>query len=519
MNRPTILYKYASMSSAIKILKNEAVLLNSPVNFNDPFDSQIKITEEEENKVIELTINYFTFKIFCDFVERKDIKLKPSQKLLFKTIQLEVATYKKMIKKVKSYNYLPYFNEMAQYFSEINDDLKEAIAAAKDKFNKEIKPSLEAMRNKARISCFSTKNDSILMWSHYADSHKGVCFEFEETRPFFKKINYSSQKTLLNLYDAVSRALAFDFLGEKLTYQDKVFFDIMLKPLYTKSLEWTYENEVRCLLSDTEFNNPDIFYDDDKMLLKMKIKKIYIGAKAEGANLEELIFYANNRKIPVVFMKEDEENYFIVPDPEKKAPGKIQGIPSRNVIEILDNEIENCLRNEAYVSAVFCALSIPGIMGNVNYPELSYKDAYIRWYQDCLGQYDDSGTKNMPYITGDVCYNLKESMHNLCSNTGVIGDYGKFRIDGSVLKIEDKNHFDMYSNEAALVRNSSGIEKAIFEISIRDLCFKVLLLAKKDIEKNPDLITKLPKLNLRYFNKEIDAMNERNIMARNYYLK
>jgi hypothetical protein len=29
------------------------------------------------------------------------------------------------------------------------------------------------------IYCVSTNYDDVLMWSHYADSHKGICLEFD----------------------------------------------------------------------------------------------------------------------------------------------------------------------------------------------------------------------------------------------------------------------------------------------------------------------------------------------------
>ena len=35
---------------------------------------------------------------------------------------------------------------------------------------------IEQNRMTMGISCFSEKEDSILMWSHYADNHKGWAF-------------------------------------------------------------------------------------------------------------------------------------------------------------------------------------------------------------------------------------------------------------------------------------------------------------------------------------------------------
>jgi hypothetical protein len=33
-------------------------------------------------------------------------------------------------------------------------------------------------RNLVRVSCFTTNPNSVVMWSHYANEHKGICVEF-----------------------------------------------------------------------------------------------------------------------------------------------------------------------------------------------------------------------------------------------------------------------------------------------------------------------------------------------------
>ena len=310
------IYKYTSIDSALKIIKSNQVLLNTPNNFNDPFDSLMNVSEEEKKRVFNLIISYYAFKEFCIFVNRKDIKLTPSQKELIKDVRKMISMTTKIIKETKQYNEMPGFTEMASFFSSINKNLSIAIEDAKDKLYNEIIPDIEATRSKARISCFSKRNDSILMWSHYANSHKGVCLEFEENREFFREVIYSTKRPKLSLYDATARALAFDYIGEKLTYQDKEFADKMLKPLYTKSTDWSYEKEIRCILSDTEPNTLGYSFDGKNNYIKMNITKIYIGSKAEHNDLKELIILAKERKIPIVYMKEAKDEYLIVPNNE-----------------------------------------------------------------------------------------------------------------------------------------------------------------------------------------------------------
>src|SRR4030043_288985 len=38
------------------------------------------------------------------------------------------------------------------------------------------------LRKDTGMICFSTRNDDILMWSHYAGSHNGICIEFGLTQ-------------------------------------------------------------------------------------------------------------------------------------------------------------------------------------------------------------------------------------------------------------------------------------------------------------------------------------------------
>ena len=36
----------------------------------------------------------------------------------------------------------------------------------------------DIMQDTVLVGCFSERNDSLLMWSHYADEHRGLCFGY-----------------------------------------------------------------------------------------------------------------------------------------------------------------------------------------------------------------------------------------------------------------------------------------------------------------------------------------------------
>jgi len=83
------------------------------------------------------------------------------------------------------------------------------------------------------IYCLTSSNSNILMWSHYADEHKGYCLEFaaSDTTPFFgeaQKVNYSNEFPVVDFFE---------------TPHDKQVDLIFL----TKFIGWHYEEEHRII--------------------------------------------------------------------------------------------------------------------------------------------------------------------------------------------------------------------------------------------------------------------------------
>jgi hypothetical protein len=92
---------------------------------------------------------------------------------------------------------------------------------------------LDPIRRNIGIYCLSAKNDSILMWSHYADSHKGFCIKFSTTNNFFVnafKISYTKQLPVNNL------------LSPNNVEETK-------KEFLSKADDWAYEKEYRIIES------------------------------------------------------------------------------------------------------------------------------------------------------------------------------------------------------------------------------------------------------------------------------
>lgn len=81
------------------------------------------------------------------------------------------------------------------------------------------------------VLCICKKRDDILMWSHYADSHRGVCLEFDGMSKFMAhahKVRYRQSREPIRAYHDTE-------------------LQMMEKALLTKSDRWAYEDEYRLL--------------------------------------------------------------------------------------------------------------------------------------------------------------------------------------------------------------------------------------------------------------------------------
>ncbi len=83
------------------------------------------------------------------------------------------------------------------------------------------------------VCCFSQKDDALLMWSHYADKHKGICLSFDVSKDKsvfggqIFQVEYPEKYPIYNYPCDQGKFSSYRFL------------------IATKSKDWEYENEVR----------------------------------------------------------------------------------------------------------------------------------------------------------------------------------------------------------------------------------------------------------------------------------
>jgi len=278
-----ILYKYTDFDGAVKIIENNSVLLKNPTEYNDPFDCKIEKDLINYDSCVNLIINYYTFKHLSNFLLEIYDKLKGVSKFTVGFILFIIKIYKFYYKKYHFYEKIPFFNNLFDLACKRNPKFKFKLEVEKENFVKEMKQKMDKIIELTHICCFSKKDDSILMWSHYADSHKGVCFEFESLDDkSFQKVRYSKKRENFNLENAFRIIFAYDYLGEKVDLTDDEIIRSIMKYALTKAKDWEYEKEIRCIYSS---NNKQLVKHEKGYLLNMKkIKRIYLGCKMSEEN-------------------------------------------------------------------------------------------------------------------------------------------------------------------------------------------------------------------------------------------
>ncbi len=147
---------------------------------------------------------------------------------------------------------------------EISDLVPERIAYAEQHGLSNLKD----LRKKIGIYCLSQKRDDILMWSHYACSHRGICIEFsatEQAHVVFMgqafRVVYQNLFPCVNLYNT--------------SLEDKAKAYIL-----TKSQHWSYECEWRVI----DFPKPSGYRSIPPRL----ISSVILGAKATDETREAI---------------------------------------------------------------------------------------------------------------------------------------------------------------------------------------------------------------------------------------
>lgn len=155
---------------------------------------------------------------------------------------------------------------------------------------------LTKMKGEMGVACLSERNDSNLMWGHYANSHRGICVEYE-LAAFNQQLGFTPVPILYSENKIVLENLLFE----------RKICSFLIKSLCSKSKEWRYEHEWR-ILRDKEACG-DRWRENGALLDTVKPKAIYLGCKCEEGIKARLKSICNNQGIPIYRMQTDEQEF------------------------------------------------------------------------------------------------------------------------------------------------------------------------------------------------------------------
>lgn len=204
------IYKYSPVNEYLlrNLINNELYFAN-PIHFNDPFDCQFKL---------------------------KMIKGSEAEKQFLNNLNVNESEFK----------------NFEVYETEISKGLE-------DSFN-------EGLLEKIGVTCFSEKPDNFLMWSHYGNSHQGICLKFDwNVHPDFfqgKKIRYTKELPDINYFST------------------KGFHNSIGKIVTSKLDYWKYENEIRSIIQIGKSGKRNLCFNPKSLV------GIIFGNKISKENIE-----------------------------------------------------------------------------------------------------------------------------------------------------------------------------------------------------------------------------------------
>lgn len=262
MTIPSKLYKYCPFSVyALRAINDATIYFASPEQFNDPLD--------------------------CRPTLQMDVSTKQAEQLLSLMLVERGATPDNA-----SYT-LRGMRERAAWPDPENDSIPTADQidlSLRWDIQQEITRLLRiAMAGKGVLSLSATYS-SALMWSHYADHHRGLCLEYDTSNrqlPRLQSVDYRAPRAVR----------VHDLYRWKVDNDDAARNQVLHTYFYAKSDEWNYEQEWR------EIND-----GRGEQALNFRLSAVYFGMRADDAMKQTIIrALSNDRSIELhqMYAKQD----------------------------------------------------------------------------------------------------------------------------------------------------------------------------------------------------------------------
>lgn len=148
-----------------------------------------------------------------------------------------------------------------------------------------------------------------LIWSHYTNSHRGVCLTIKIPNDLVYPICYTTKRVYKD--SDITQILANGTIRSKKSVV-KPFSSLSTDKqiAFIKDRKWMYENEYRIVFDKND--EPGLIFEDGKWFMSVKITNIYLGVNFDknDLNLQKQILKACSRnKIKVTRMDLSDNDY------------------------------------------------------------------------------------------------------------------------------------------------------------------------------------------------------------------
>ncbi|MEP2736221.1 MAG: DUF2971 domain-containing protein [Erythrobacter sp.] len=172
-----------------------------------------------------------------------------------------------------------------------------------------IDAKLEATHRDARILSFCRRSDSHLLWSHYANSHKGVCIHFsvgafEQEHLSIGSVTYTRYRPVVP--KSLLGKIAIPPEKSHHPHDRLALRKELYRPMFfTKPLDWEYEEEFRVIYQTSKMTN--VPFNPEK------VYEVILGAKCPEEDENRIKEILNNSSSKVILRRAviDEDTFAV----------------------------------------------------------------------------------------------------------------------------------------------------------------------------------------------------------------
>lgn len=303
-NKPKSLFHYRRCSEqSIEAFRGNNIFFNTASNFNDPYDCLVYCNKKTIKKEIESIGNEDHREFLNDLVNHPEM-------LNGATPQIPREFLLKLQEVIKNGEFKNLTSTTSQevYF-EIKKEVQKAI-------DTNLETTISYYQTRMPLVCFSETYNNILMWSHYADNHKGFVVEYDSdslhtkcnqcaenkdyttcphwqatmllpilyTNKRYDATNYIVDSTIINIGQQKKIQGLWGFRDNFAQYKINIH----------KHNCWNYEKEWRLQLYNI----------NGSKMIKVKPVAIYLGCRIAKCYEDILVKYAKEQNIKIYKMNE-----------------------------------------------------------------------------------------------------------------------------------------------------------------------------------------------------------------------